>query len=428
MLLFLTIALINLALGFAIGMLLKRRLDQLALQSPEVAEETQEAPTNDGAEEDGATLQPTPTAGPESAPEKWTEILFQEAIAPNSLLEAAVHVLRLKAAEHLEESIELTRELANHREDENAVEAAEIPRRDVTTSQAWLNMLNEAQGVLEQQFGKFGDLAEIQIMIDTAITAHASEMNARLEQAKAINFGTDFREAYDATAENLRSGISAVTSFQDYLDEIFAELIIAEDRLDEVDAGLRIDASTNLLNRCGIEQAIRQYQKQDDPQLSGVCFEIDQFAQLSHYHDIYIGDRLLKTLARVLDENIRKSRGFDRLAKLSQGRLFLLLGETDVNQAGHPAERIRKLVSSAQFKYGRVDMKLSISAVITEFRRNDRLENVLGRVDQGFQEALAQDGNLTVVYRSGKYDPITPNDDPVRKLEIEIDEREEIVA
>lgn len=434
---FLLLSIVNLALGFVGAFLLEKRRQKflLATAEPDSTAEESEAPKeeveeSDEPEEPEELGEEIIGAGPDNLPVEWRTLLDQEGIAPQTLLEGAVHTLRVRSAKHLANQVDLTRSIAELKDEEQAIEAAKIPKKQKTNGEDWGEFLESLQTKLEEFFGKFGRLAEIQVGLDTAVNAHINEIKAIGKSLDDINFGTDYRSAHESAAEALRSEINAVTGLRDYLDEVFASIIDLEGRIETVDQAMLIDQETSIYNRAGLDFLLHQFRKQYEAAspLSFACFEIDQFDSIGHFNDLYIGDRLLQTVARVFDENVRKARGFDRLVRLPQGRILLVLGDTELNWAAVPAERIRSIVEHARFRYGRVEMRLSVSGVLSELRDRETIDDVLRRLDQGLLEAREGDGNSTATYKSGSFEPAAAYEDPVRQMEVEIDEREEVLA
>lgn len=430
MLLCLSIAVFNLALGFALAVYLKRQ-QSVAAPVAEEEESEESASVEEVEDEDFEEPDHDSTPGPECVPTKWTETLFSEAIASETLVEASIHILRLRAKEFLDETIELTVSQAAIKNEDQSIAAGEVQARLNEGATKWMEFLQSVQVVMDKYAGQFGKLGEVQVHLDTILNAHLLGLNATVEKIKAANLGADFDVASNTITEALREVIKKLAEFLDYVDEMFAQLIACEERFDQVDPGLLLDTETNLLNRCGLEQTLHEWRTNASGVVSAICFEIDDFPILSHFEDIFIGDRLVQALARVLDTNVRKNRGFDRLARFSYGRIFLLLGDTEASTACFPAERLRSIIGLSHFNYGRSEMQLTVSCVACEITDCETLDDVNELLEAGFAEARAESedanapsGNVTVAYIDQEYKRLPATLDPVRTTDVEIDVRQ----
>jgi len=80
--------------------------------------------------------------------------------------------------------------------------------------------------------------------------------------------------------------------------------------------------------------------------LSCIIFDIDNFKMVNDIYGHDIGDEVLKTLTKIVQNSIRET---DILARWGGEEFVILLPNTDINQAKIVAEKIRKVVEEYEF-------------------------------------------------------------------------------
>lgn len=95
-----------------------------------------------------------------------------------------------------------------------------------------------------------------------------------------------------------------------------------------------------------------------DRPLSLVLFDIDHFKSLNDEYGHLAGDYVLKKLAEVVKERVRRE---DLFARYGGEEFALVLAETDRPGAADLAEIIRGLVEEATFTFDGVDLQVTIS-------------------------------------------------------------------
>jgi diguanylate cyclase (GGDEF)-like protein/PAS domain S-box-containing protein len=145
-----------------------------------------------------------------------------------------------------------------------------------------------------------------------------------------------------------------------------------------------IDALTNIYNRYKINEEIEEefvrVNRYDEP-FSLVMFDIDFFKKVNDTYGHDAGDEVLRTLSRIIKENIRETDKFGRWG----GEEFMLLAPyCEKEEACRLAEKLRSSVEAYKFE----DMgTITVSIGVSTYQEKDTKETILKRVDTALYEA-----------------------------------------
>jgi diguanylate cyclase (GGDEF)-like protein len=134
--------------------------------------------------------------------------------------------------------------------------------------------------------------------------------------------------------------------------------------------------------------------------VSIVLTDVDKFKGINDTHGHPVGDMVLRRVARVLAEQVRK---VDIVARYGGEEFVMVLEETDERGAMQFAERVREqlaaqLMSSEQGSF-RVTISLGVASYPTD---GSRKEELIERADQALYQAKATGRNRSVAYGSMK--------------------------
>lgn len=125
-----------------------------------------------------------------------------------------------------------------------------------------------------------------------------------------------------------------------------------------------------------------------------LIIDVDHFKQVNDKHGHPAGDEVLRQMAAVMRENVRKA---NLLARLGGEEFAVLLPETDAAAAGLAAERIRRAIEEHVFAINTgeqpLQLKLTASIGLAEVRRNDDIASLYDRADKALYEAKDQGRN-----------------------------------
>jgi len=157
------------------------------------------------------------------------------------------------------------------------------------------------------------------------------------------------------------------------------------------------DPVTGVNNRTAMDSALLQEMnlaKRHTVPLSMIIFDIDKFKQINDTYGHIAGDAILKRVAECMSECVR---GSDIIYRYGGEEFVVLLRNTKKPGAKLLGERIRKAVEAMHYKYEDFKIKITVSAGLTAFRKNDTVKGFLERCDAALYEAKQAGRNCVVV-------------------------------
>ena len=115
--------------------------------------------------------------------------------------------------------------------------------------------------------------------------------------------------------------------------------------------------------------------------LSLIIFDIDHFKRINDTYGHKVGDEVLKTLSKIIKENIRKT---DFAARWGGEEFVILAPETDIEGASKLAEKLRKAVESYTFPTVK---NITISLGVAQYNFEEKPEDFVVRADMALYKA-----------------------------------------
>ncbi|MEW6570428.1 MAG: sensor domain-containing diguanylate cyclase [Nitrospirota bacterium] len=173
----------------------------------------------------------------------------------------------------------------------------------------------------------------------------------------------------------------------DGLIEDITERKLAEEELKRL---ATTDKLTGAYNRTKFKEIIgREIErvKRYNQPLSIIIFDIDHFKEINDIYGHNVGDNVLKTIADIVRENIRK---IDYFVRWGGDEFMIISSETDLKEAYLLADRMREIIKSHMFE----DVeKVAVSLGVTEFKENDTEDSLIKRADDAMYEAKKKGGD-----------------------------------
>ncbi|MCK5092082.1 MAG: diguanylate cyclase, partial [Gammaproteobacteria bacterium] len=149
------------------------------------------------------------------------------------------------------------------------------------------------------------------------------------------------------------------------------------------------DVLTGLLNRRAIMEALykelsRSF-RQQQPLCIAMC-DIDFFKKINDNYGHMAGDKVLQTLAKLVQENIRET---DLLTRYGGEEFVIIMPDTDQKAAMGVAEKLRVETENCAFHYRDTRVDITISCGITEFKdkNKDNPKTIFERADAALYKA-----------------------------------------
>lgn len=430
----LAIAVINLALGFAVAVYLGKHQAAPPVVNYEsfgdlFPPETSTSPTatTPRASAGDPIEEAAEVAGPPEEPpvdEAESEPPVQEVAWPPQAdledLEATLGRLSSDVAAYQRKVMELETELRRN---------LNQPRPEVVT--ACLGRLEEAlepylvdRNKHHRRFGELcgesAALAPLADWVQNALNRQDKDVtalrNAIAEFDPAVNLAEGCQFLHGRTLR-LQEGNHG---FRDALGKTTAELLRHQETLNDFDMDAYRDEATGLPERAAMEcwlQRHRQTEQQRAAPLSIVVIDVDLFGRLNEEHGCEVGDRVLRTLADL----VRRQTTEPAMAFRYAGQRFgLVFPETPAESAVKAAERLRQTVEEIRFTHGEQEFRMALSCGVTQAKPEDSVEVLLARTEETLQEAKRYGGNRTFL-RDGQYPaPVAPPHVDVEPREIEV--------
>ncbi len=161
---------------------------------------------------------------------------------------------------------------------------------------------------------------------------------------------------------------------------------------------IKIDPLTKLLNRRAMEEILEHNLKIS--QIAGEPFtvamaDIDNFKQVNDTYGHIVGDCVLKNVARLIKESIRKS---DFVFRYGGEEFLILLPSTKLEDAVNVLEKIRRKVETTDFICNDTKIRVTISiGVHSETPKNDTsIFHIIKKADKNLYKAKETGKNKVV--------------------------------
>ncbi len=158
------------------------------------------------------------------------------------------------------------------------------------------------------------------------------------------------------------------------------------------------DALTGLKNRGALDKILKRevdISIRHDTPLSLIVLDIDYFKSINDQYGHAIGDKVLKSLSRCIENEIR---GCDILFRYGGEEFVIVLTNTDLDGAELLSERIRHRVINESFMINNKAVPIRISLGVAQIENNEDAEELFTKTDTALYEAKRNGRNKTVTY------------------------------
>lgn len=188
----------------------------------------------------------------------------------------------------------------------------------------------------------------------------------------------------------------------DFLQKPIADerLIVAvrtrAQRFRQLRSEMHTDGLTGLLNHVTIktrlESEISRALRQKEP-LSFAMLDIDHFKKVNDTYGHPVGDRVIKSIARMLTKRLRKS---DLIARYGGEEFAIILPETDIDTARRLVDDVRESFSKIVQQTSQSQFTCTLSAGVTSLTVNSTIDSLISTADQHLYEAKAAGRNIVI--------------------------------
>lgn len=158
-----------------------------------------------------------------------------------------------------------------------------------------------------------------------------------------------------------------------------------------------LDPLTQIANREAYNQRLiyeyNRWRRQHTP-LSLLLADVDRFKQVNDCFGHGQGDRVLQTIAWLLQDNLRRT---DLVARYGGEEFVILMPETGLEMAEQVAEKLRQIIEGHPFEAGDQQIAVTLSFGLTEFVVGDNPETAFERADRVLYTAKHQGRNRVMI-------------------------------
>jgi diguanylate cyclase len=221
------------------------------------------------------------------------------------------------------------------------------------------------------------DIAELKQVVQT----HIESVVAQLDRHR----DSEQRRYQQASAE--------VEAMSARLSEMEAEAEALRSRVNEERNQALTDALTGIPNRLAyeerLEQEVARWKRFGTP-LVLVVWDIDHFKKVNDRFGHKAGDKVLRTLARVLADNIRET---DFVARYGGEEFAMLMTGSELDVCLHVVEKLRAAVEATGFHFRDEAVTITASCGLAAMRDGDSTEQWFERADQALYRAKQEGRN-----------------------------------
>ncbi len=201
-----------------------------------------------------------------------------------------------------------------------------------------------------------------------------------------IKEGLDKKQKQDLL--HLQETEGSLKKIRARMKDIQQEAQKAKERSQELEFDSMHDALTGLYNRKiynqKIEEALAEFARYKTPSALMVC-DIDHFKSVNDTFGHKVGDLVLKKIAYLIKENLRKN---DFIARYGGEEFVILLSHAHLNEAYKIGEHLRSKIADAKFLYNKdKEIRLTVSGGISIFKEGDNPDTVFERADKALYNA-----------------------------------------
>ncbi len=409
-----TVAVLNLGLGFALGVWLRRMAPApgsapiLASAGPIFEPAPDAAPVEEEPETELIIAAPEHS---DDIPAEWLDML-EGVEATVSFVEAAVHVFRLELGRYRDELIAVDLKARNSGDDPEQAAMEECLAELKQSNESYLaRQAGAASHLGDKTGGELGEMSAVAQELTTVLMDQGAQIETTVNNIAILDFSSDRAEGCHRLTVEITKLLDTCHSVRDEMHTALLKVMQAEGRLAGLERNLRIDALTDLTNRTGLEATIADFVS-GDPQrqriVSMALADIDDLDQVNRRYGALVGDEVIAAVGRIVDDCLRKSRGYDFTARFDGQRFLIFLADTGPRNATSLAERIRQTVEQSTMEYQGALLPVTVTFGVAEFLSNDSSESIYARLFKAVREAKRAGGNCTMLDDGEGPQAITP--------------------
>ncbi|MDQ7028395.1 MAG: diguanylate cyclase, partial [Ardenticatenia bacterium] len=169
-----------------------------------------------------------------------------------------------------------------------------------------------------------------------------------------------------------------------------------------------MDGLTGLFNHTAIEERLHKEMERARRQRTGLAFamiDLDHFREVNDTYGHPVGDRVLRTLSRVLLQNLRRT---DIIGRYGGEEFAVILLDTNGHYAARALDNVRRKFSRIKHRTGHLAFQITFSCGVAAFPEHQELAELHTAADQALYEAKQRGRNQTILAEQGQFTPVVP--------------------
>jgi diguanylate cyclase (GGDEF)-like protein len=403
------IGILNLAVGFALAVLLERPR-VIYLPHLPAAFARRECRVGGAAAANELLAPECPKEASQSAcpvaehvPATWWNRLKRGNVEVNTVVEASAHVLMWEVGGYcqklqgMEESILGAVESGVHEAVPEAV------RQLIALNEDWQTRQCEVVKVLTEQRDHLAPYAALSHTLEAELLRQTPLVDTHNRHIAEVDLSQG-----EAVLEPVMREVARLFALAHSLRDLVHQTVIAvtraENRWDRVAAHDVVDTLTGLDDRLGLELRFHLWWR-DDPErarkLSVALVDIDRFAEKNESGTTRVADSILSSFGRCLGELAHEEEGAFQPYRYSGQRFLLFFADAQAGSAATTAERFRQTMEATRFEHAGCAFQVTFSAAVSDVRSGDDTAVLFGRLEQMIDEVRRESQGNQVCLTDG---------------------------
>ncbi len=269
--------------------------------------------------------------------------------------------------------------------------------------------LSEMDEFLRHEQDAIADAEQQGQTFDAEVKTHVQNIHDDMQKAEDLEvLKHHVQHRLDAMSEHIKQyrknenqrfseAQQSVESMQSRMQSLEQEAANLKHVIAEKNRQAMFDVLTEIPNRLAYEkrvaEEIARWQRFGHP-LSLVVWDVDLFKQVNDTYGHKAGDKVLRTIAQLLNGRIRET---DFLARYGGEEFVMLLPGTKEEETLRLVNELRLKVEECGFHYHGKKVTITVSCGVSSFRVEDTLAQVFERADKALYRAKENGRNQCVV-------------------------------
>ena len=234
---------------------------------------------------------------------------------------------------------------------------------------------------------------KINISLDSSENLMEVKKTIRQRLDDIDNHMSGFRETEEQRSDH---SLRSINQLRKQLNAMEQEADLLRNQLQQKHTEAMRDVLTGIPNRLAYEERVvselARSKRYGQPFIFFVI-DVDHFKKVNDTFGHSAGDRVLKIIAEVMQDNVRAA---DFIARFGGEEFVVLMPETDLKSGKKVAEKLRRKIEKCDFYYRDNPVKISISGGLTESLAEDNAVSIFERADKALYEAKKAGRNVIV--------------------------------